>query len=405
MLGWLSALLPGRRSFKRIVEAARRLSQGDYSARPPRSLPPLYRPLADALNDLGIHMQGKVQELLNDKEHLTSILSNMAEAVVAVDSEGRIVVANPSLSKLLGVRDEAYGRHFLEALRHSQLSQLLQTVLQEQKPHVDEVRTFNPDERVFEAHAVPRWGEGRPRGALLVLHDITRLRLLEQMRKDFVANVSHELRTPLSSIKGFAETLLAGGLNDEKNRAGFVKSIEDQADRMTRLVENLLQLSAIESGRHPPHFEPLSLGEIVQDVWRGLKPLADRKKASFVVELDEGLPKVSADRGQLRQVLTNLVENAVKFSQEGGQVRVAAKVESGTLLVSITDSGPGIPEKDLPRVFERFYRVDKARSREMGGTGLGLAIVKHIIEAHHGSVGVESAEGQGSTFRFTLPLA
>jgi two-component system phosphate regulon sensor histidine kinase PhoR len=237
------------------------------------------------------------------------------------------------------------------------------------------------------------------------LHDITRLRQLEQVRKDFVANVSHEIKTPLASIKAFAETLRTGAIDDPANRKEFVEVIEKDADRMTRLVDDLLELSSIESGRRAPNFESIALAECAQGVAVSLAPLAERKQVRIEIRIPNDLPPLRADKGQLRQVLTNLLDNAIKFNKDKGGVTVTASADQRVVTVVVQDTGSGIPAEDLPRIFERFYRVDKARSRELGGTGLGLAIVKHIVDAHGGSVGVESEPGQGATFRFTLPTA
>ncbi len=234
-------------------------------------------------------------------------------------------------------------------------------------------------------------------------HDIGELKRLEQVRKDFVANVSHELRTPLATIKSFAETLAAGANKDPERAFEFLQEIEASADRMTRLVDDLLELSALESGKMPPNFEPLSLMRIAAEVTASLKPLAGKKQIVLKLEPFHNMPDVRADRHQLKQVFTNLLDNAIKFSGEKATVRISAQASPGTVTVIIQDMGVGISEADLPRLFERFYRADKARSRELGGTGLGLSIVKHIVELHGGSVSAESQLGAGSTFRFTLP--
>ncbi|MBI4678880.1 MAG: HAMP domain-containing protein [Elusimicrobia bacterium] len=237
-----------------------------------------------------------------------------------------------------------------------------------------------------------------------IQENLGRLERLEKMRKDFVANVSHELRTPLSAVKAYAETLASGGPEDPRGRAEFTREIEKNADRMARLVDDLLALSEIESGGRPPAKEPVSLMRVAAEAAAALKPLAERKRIALRVEPFPDMPELSVDRSQVKQVLTNLLDNAVKHTPEAGTVRVWAAVEPGHAAVFVQDTGCGIPAEHLPRIFERFYRVDKSRSREMGGTGLGLAIVKHIVEAHGGTVAAECPPGQGSTFRFTLPL-
>ena len=234
-------------------------------------------------------------------------------------------------------------------------------------------------------------------------HDMDELRRLEDARREFVANVSHELRTPLAAIRAYAETLSSGGIDDAENRLGFVREIESAAERMTNLVDDLLSLAALESGRTAPSFEPLALGKVAAEAAAALMPLAARKSVVLRVEPFHGLPAVRADREMIKRVLLNLLDNAVKYSADRGLVRVSASATEGRVTVAVADDGPGIPPEAQPRLFERFYRVDKARSRELGGTGLGLAIVKHIVEVHGGSVSVESEPGRGSVFRFTLP--
>jgi len=250
-----------------------------------------------------------------------------------------------------------------------------------------------------------RLGRSLDRLAERVQEDIAQLRRSDQVRKDFTANVSHELRTPLAAIKAFAETLHEGAAEDPEHRAEFIQEIESNADRMTRLVDDLLTLSTLDSKARSRALESVDLMRVAAEVTATLKPLASRKELGLRLEPFHDIPPVRGDRGQLKQVLTNLLDNAVKYTPEKGLVRVSASCAESRVTVSVQDTGPGIPAEDLPRIFERFYRVDKARSRELGGTGLGLAIVKHIVEAHGGSVAVESRPGAGSTFRFTLPAA
>lgn len=233
-------------------------------------------------------------------------------------------------------------------------------------------------------------------------HDIAELKRLELGRREFVANVSHELRTPLASIKAYAETLAAGNVPPAEAH-DFLGEIEANADRMAKLVDDLLDLSALESGRMPPSYERLTLDKVAAEAAAGLKALATRKKIVLRVEPFHALPPVRADRHQLKQVFVNLIENAIKYTPESGTVHLRAQSSANAVTVTVEDNGVGIPEADLPRIFERFYRVDKARSRELGGSGLGLSIVKHIVEAHGGSVAAESRPGQGSRFSFTLP--
>jgi two-component system phosphate regulon sensor histidine kinase PhoR len=225
------------------------------------------------------------------------------------------------------------------------------------------------------------------------------------MRRDFVANVSHELRTPLASIKGYAETLRSGAVDDKENRLDFLRTIEEHADHLTKLVDDLLDLSAIESGHRAPRLVPTDLALMLAESVRAFAPPAEERKVGLEFLPSPGLPRASVDPDQLRQILANLLDNALKYTEPGGRVTVSAEPWEGGVRVTVQDTGVGIPAEHLPRLFERFYRVDKARAREAGGTGLGLSIVKHLVEAHGGEVSVESKRPGGSSFRFTLPAA
>jgi two-component system phosphate regulon sensor histidine kinase PhoR len=406
--GILAALWTSRSISRPVAELSRvagRLAGGDYEARFRSRVSDEHGRLGETLNLLAEKIQATIRDLSKEKTRLSAMLSNMVEAVVAVDPSGRVSEINPAAARLFSIRGEALGKPFLEAIRNDALDSLLKSVLRDNALKRGEVRVFRPEEAVFEAQAVPLTLEGRCAGALLVLHDITRLRRLEQVRKDFVANVSHELKTPLASIQAAAETLRLGAIEDASHRGEFVEGIEKDARRMARLVSDLLDLSSIESGRRPPEIEPVSLAGVAREAAEALATLAGPKGVSVEVRLPEGLPPVRADKGQLRQVLANLLDNAVKFNRQGGKVLVSARAGAGAVVVSVSDTGLGIPQDSLTRVFERFYRVDKARSRDLGGTGLGLAIVKHIVEAHGGTVSVESEPGRGSEFRFTWPAA
>ena len=406
-LAAVAALARGvARPVREMADAAGRLAAGDYSAR--------VRSLADdelgflggTLNELASRVQETVGKLSRDKAQLSAVLDQMSEAVVAVDALDSILVVNPAMSRLLGVSPEtARGRRYLETLRHNGIAQLIGRVMNEGRPLAEEIRIFSPEEMIFDAHAAPLTQNGGVGGALLVLHDITRLRRLEQMRRDFVANVSHELRTPLASIKGFAETLRAGAVDDRENRMEFLRTIEEHADHLTKLVDDLLDLAAIESGHRAPRLAAIDLAEALAESARAFAPVAEERRISLEVLPDESLPKVSVDPDQLRQIMANLLDNALKYTEPGGRVTVESEAWRAGVRVTVRDTGVGIPEAHLPRLFERFYRVDKARAREAGGTGLGLSIVKHLVEAHGGEVSVESRRPGGSSFRFTLPVA
>lgn len=234
---------------------------------------------------------------------------------------------------------------------------------------------------------------------------ISELRLLEKVRQDFVANVSHELRTPLANIKGYAETLLSGALDDRENAKDFLHIIYKESDRLSKLIDDLLDLSKIESGKMKMEFKPVELKPIVLRVTDILKKFALDKSTRIEIDIPDGLPKLLGDENRVTQALINLVDNAIKYTPENGSVKISGSTQDGFVKIDIEDTGIGIPKKDLPRIFERFYRVDKARSRELGGTGLGLSIVKHIAQAHGGDVHVASTPGKGSIFSFVIPAA
>lgn len=402
LAAWLLARAAGA-PLEQMAETAARLAAGDYGARVRGVAPGDERGLlADTLNELAGAVQRTVGDLTKEHAQFAAVLDQMAEAVIAVDGEGRVLLANPALSRLLGVDAQAAaGRPFVESLRHNGAAELLSSVLREGKAASKELRLFTPEELVFDAAAAPLL-QG---GALLVMHDITRLRRLEQVRRDFVANVSHELRTPLSSIRGFAETLREGAVEDTENRLGFLKTIEEQALGLQKLVDDLLDLSAIESGHRPPKLAPVDLAPLIRETLSRFGRPAGERGVVLSASLPDALPRALADGDQVRQVVANLVDNAVKYTDKGGRVEVSARAAGGGLVVDVRDTGLGIPAADLPRVFERFYRVDKARTREAGGTGLGLAIVKHLVEAQGGKVSVESRQPGGSTFSFFLPAA
>ncbi|MDD5505967.1 MAG: ATP-binding protein, partial [Candidatus Omnitrophica bacterium] len=265
-----------------------------------------------------------------------------------------------------------------------------------------EVTLVMPVQRVAHVNVSPIFEQDKVTGSVIVIHDITEIRRLETMRRDFVANVSHELKTPLTSIKGFVETLLEGAMEDKENRVNFLKIINNHVDRLNNLINDLLELSYIESKEVELLRNRFDLSILVNEVVMGNKSQAKKKGVEIKSDLPAGL-EILADNSKIEQVLANLINNAIKYNKENGFVQIYSEQLADKLKVVVEDSGSGIPVKDIPRIFERFYRVDKARSRELGGTGLGLSIVKHIIELHSGSVGVESTEGLGSKFWFTLP--
>ena len=347
------------------------------------------------------------ERLTTERNQIMAILEGLAEGVIAVDAHGRILLANATAGTLLGVRAESWVDHTIfEMVRQREIHELVRQALRQSEHGTKEIELFHPDVRTLRVHGVPCQPGGSASGlsAVLVIQDITEHARYERLRREFVANVSHELKSPLTSIRGLTETLLDGALDDAASRRRFVQLIDEDAKRLTRLIDDLLALSQIESQAVPLNRVPVELRTMVDSVTASLQAVIQPLRLAVENEVPGGL-HVSADPDRLRQVLVNLMDNAVKYNREGGRVTVSAAPDRAGLTVAVRDTGIGIPAADLPRIFERFYRVDKARSREQGGTGLGLSIVKHIIDAHGGTVTVESRPSQGSAFSFTLPHA
>ena len=332
-----------------------------------------------------------------------TLFNSMAEGVMLLDLDGRVRLVNRSLERLFHLGIDIRGQALLESIRLPELTELVQQVVQERKVLTREIELPGKDSRLLEVSAAAVLDrEVRPQGTILVFHDLTRLRQLENTRREFVANVSHELRTPLSLIKGYVETLLDGAKDDSELVVRFLRIIERHTNRLASLIEDLLTISQLESGRITLNLADLELRPFAERLFEEFAARAETKKVRLESRLPAGLvARVDADR--LHQVLTNLLDNAIKYGRTEGHVVLSGRATGdGRAELCVRDDGPGIPVEARGRIFERFYRVDKARSRESGGTGLGLAIVKHIVQSHGGEVWVESDLGRGSSFYFTL---
>jgi two-component system phosphate regulon sensor histidine kinase PhoR len=402
-----SALWLGGRHAARVREVesiARRLGAGDRAARA-RELPAdeIGR-LGAAINHMAAELRARVEALERERDERERILATMSDGVALIDSAGRIVHANRALAATFGAPlPPAAGTPLHDFARSPELDDLLRAARQTRDTVEHELRLWTPHQRSLRATAtwLPRGSHGGGPGVLLVLRDLSEAELLDRVRRDFVANVSHELKTPLTSVRGYAETLLEGGLEDAEHREGFVRIIRDQSARLQNLVEDLLSLAELE---HPDVRLRLERFDLRDAVARQVTNLRDGAAgAGLTLEMAPG-PAVSvhADRARIDQVIANLLDNAIKYTERG---RVTATVggDDAVAWCEVRDTGPGIPAAEQARIFERFYRVDKARPREKGGTGLGLSIVKHIVALHGGEVGVQSAAGAGSTFRFAIP--
>lgn len=385
-VGFVFALLLGFLCFSWLKRATAEASAGSSSQ------------LAD--------MEQTLHDLRWQHSQAQAILESMMEGVCALDKDGRILWVNRSAEGLFGLNpEEAKGKRLVELVRQPEIETLIAESLQSRKPAVKEIELFGPSGKSIRFQAVPCAETAGTATLVVVAQDVTEVRKLEGMRREFVANVSHELKTPLTAIKGLIETLLGGALEDAANNRRFVSLIDEDATRLTRLIDDLLELSRIESKSQPLQFQPVSLRPLFEDLSARFRHQCEASQVSLVVEVPAGLPAIQADPDKLRQVFVNLLDNAIKFNKPGGRVTAGAKAVSEGVCIEIADTGSGIPEADLPRIFERFYRVDKARSRELGGTGLGLSIVKHLVELQRGRIEVKSRLGQGTTFTVTLPTS
>lgn len=401
----LSLVLANRiaRPINRIIYASRKFSQGDFSHKILSDSRDEIGELADTLNAMAQNLEDKIKEIEIKNQHLVAILECMVEGIIVVDKTSRIVSVNPTIGKIFNItKQDAQGKLFLEVIRNTDIGDIISSVLTNGRFVSRELSLLWPVQRIFSIDASAIFENNAVSGCLLVVHDITGIRRLETMRRDFVANVSHELKTPLTSIKGFVETLLEGALDDKENNRVFLKIIQDHTQRLDSLVNDLLSLSYLESREIVLQKTDFKLRQQVEEIILGFKSQIQKKSIEIKDDLRPNF-SVKADKNRLGQVLTNLIDNAIKFNKEKGSIRIYGQEIDGKIKIVVEDLGAGIPVKDIPRIFERFYRVDKARSRELGGTGLGLSIVKHIVELHGGEVGVESAEGLGSKFFFILP--
>jgi len=394
------------RTAMELARSIRRVSSGDFQPPEPSRFPGDLRELARALAEASATLSASFQRLTNERDFSAAVLTSMTEGVAVVDDRERILFANGAFAEAVGVAGDCRGLPLLEAVRHPGLIESMQSALASGETVRGEVEfgTVRPRTFAFTAAPVAATEADSARGAVLVLHDVTEIRRLERVRRDFVANVSHELRTPLTTIQGFAETLLGGALDDPKARRKFLEIIRDHAARLGRLTDDLLKLSAIEGGSMTFRLEPVGLPQLIEHCIEAVSLKATARGLEITQESPSTLPQVRGDSLRLEEVLKNLLENAIQYTPPPGTIRVTAALDGEQAVLCVEDTGIGIPSTDQQRIFERFYRVDAARSREAGGTGLGLAIAKHIVEAHGGRLWVESELGKGSRFYVSLPV-
>ena len=390
------------RSVRSVTEAARQVALGDLDHRVEALAADETRELADAFNSMAASLRRMVQELSGERDKLSAVLDTMADGVALIGPEERTELVNSAGLEMLGVREpEPIGRRFPEVVRDPDLHRLVATCFETEEQQHGEVELFQPA-RFLSAIATPII-EVEATWVLLTVHDLTRMHQVETTRREFVTNVSHELRSPLASVKAIVETLDNGALEEAEVARDFVRRINWEVDRMSRLIEDLLDLARLDSRQGLLSLNTVDLRLLMTEVRESFQERADYKNVRVEVITPERLSRAVGDEERLRQVLINLLDNALKFTPGSGWVTLSAYPEAEMIRVGVRDSGAGIPEDHLPHIFERFYKAD--RSRQGGGTGLGLAIVKHIVQAHGSEVAVQSREGEGSAFTFTLPRA
>jgi signal transduction histidine kinase len=397
LIGSLLALAAGRSIARPLVEigaAARDIAAG-ATPRFPRSGIPDIDALVHALREMHQQLADRFAQLRREQAETAALVESMVEGVIAANERGRIVTANAAARRMLGYDLTDDLPDLPELFRTKAAREVVDAVL---RGEAVQDRELDLDDRVLLMNARPLPAGG----AVLVIHDLTQVRRLEAMRRDFVANVSHELKTPLTSISGYAETLLSDAPDPETTRR-FLATIVANTERMQRLVDNLLDLARLEAGHWQPEPEPLDVAEVARDAWDSLSERSQIAAVDFAVEIAPGAETTVADPDGLRQILANLLENALRYTPAGGRITCRSTIDGAGVAISVTDTGSGIAPEHLPRIFERFYRSDASRSREEGGTGLGLAIVKHLVEAHGGRVTAQSGRGVGTTITCWFP--
>jgi two-component system phosphate regulon sensor histidine kinase PhoR len=363
----------------------------------------LFRDMARDIEAMAARLDERVQMALEEKKRLFAILESMSEGVLAVDTEQKVLFTNSALEHAFGFeKSSGEGRHFWEIFRDVDINEMIEKGLK----HHAVTRKEHPallSDRVFEIQISPVFGAGEFLGVVAVFHDITLMKEFERLRMEFVANVSHELKTPLTSILGFVETLKEGGIEDPENRMKFLQIIETQSKKLHALIQDLLLLSKIESAKGPLRLEEVNVERLFEKIKEIFSPILKEKNIQLEVIPSPGAIRIQAESNSIERAFSNLLDNAIKYNCSNGRVTLKAQEDERRVVLEVHDTGVGISPVDLPRIFERFYRVDKSRARESGGTGLGLSIAKHIVERHGGKIEVQSVQGKGSVFSIILP--
>jgi two-component system phosphate regulon sensor histidine kinase PhoR len=395
------------RPIRQLTEVARRITTGDVNVRILPQGRDEVGELTRTFSQMTEQMGARLTALAEERQQLATVVTYMADGVLITDELGYVRLINPAAERLLKTKEKsALGHSFAEVVRHHQLIELWQRC---QTQGEEQIEAIEVGRGLFLQAVVTPFQEKGAHGFLIILQDLTQVRRLQTMRRDFISNISHELRTPLASLRAVVETLQDGALADPPAAQRFLDRAGREVDTLTQMVEELLELSRIESGQAPLRLAPTAVADLVLIPLERLRSQAERSELSIVLELPARLPRIVADEDRMQQVVTNLLHNAIKFTLPGGKITIRAytdeKKQPPEVIVAVSDTGIGIPSEDLPRIFERFYKSDRARTRSRGGTGLGLAIARHIVQAHNGRIWAESKEGQGSAFYFSLPTA
>jgi len=412
LTGLLMAIFSARSMapLNEFSQSARKIAAGSYDAAPSMlGRTDEWGTLADAFRHMQTELESREKDITENSAKMSVVLSSMKEGVLAIDENSEIILANRAASKILGInREDFVGRQLLNLIRDPDFAKAVQKTLGDQSFSKTEFETTSTPRKTINARVAPISNDENSEnvlGATIVLNDVTEIRQLETMRRDFVANVSHELKTPLACIKAYAETLRLGALYEENTNIAFVKQIEAQAELLNKQIQDLLQIARVESGGQNWDIQSVAVNHVCQTCTTQFESEAQSLKISLLLELDPSQPHAVADIDGVRTILNNLISNAIHYTPENGKVTVSSGVENEFVILRVEDTGIGIDQEHQARVFERFYRVDKSRSRDMGGTGLGLSIVKHLVQAFGGSVVLQSKPGAGSTFTIRLPAS
>jgi two-component system phosphate regulon sensor histidine kinase PhoR len=397
LAAWFIARLTTR-PIRELTIASEKIASGELKQKITIGTSDEVGELANAFNEMSSKLKELVETISGDRARLTTILDNMTDGVIMTDTEGNISLANNAARKLFNIKNETE-KPLIEAVRDYEMDEVLKLCLGTALTQAVQYES-GESKKYIRAIAIPISAD-KLSGVLLLLQDLTELRNLQTTRRELIGNISHEFRTPLAGIKAMAETLRNGAIDDKEAARDFLSRIDDEIERLTQIVAELTELSRIETGQAELKLEPVNLNLLVDEVITQLSPQVERQQLTVDRKLAADMPSVQADKERIRQTIVNLVHNAIKFTEAGGKIIVTTQVLGGSVAVAISDTGIGISKSDLPHIFERFYKGDRARSGE--GTGMGLAIAKHVVEAHGGSIWVQSEEGRGSTFSFSLP--